>query len=234
MKRKSGVKNQKSIVESQRVWRQSLKILLLTSYFLLLTSYFPLPTYSFALDDIERIQKEYEGIQDLQGRFIQRSYIKALERTEKYEGRFFIKRPLKMRWEYFRPRDEVVIISGTDIWIYKKMQKQAIKGKFSSDAYGQAPIALLSGFGDLKKDFDITRIREGVFELNPKGKIGLIKKIILEINNEGFPIKSFKLIDIYGNTVDVTVKDVRINQGLKDSFFIFKAPPGVKVYEFNP
>ncbi|MBI5025595.1 MAG: outer membrane lipoprotein chaperone LolA [Nitrospirae bacterium] len=219
----------------KKITNYKLQIAKATSFTLFFISHLLFFTSSFAFgDNVERIQKEYEGIQDLQGRFIQRSYIKDLERTEKYEGRFFIKRPLKMRWEYSRPRDEEVVISDTDIWIYKKMQKQAIKGKFSSDTYGQAPIALLSGFGDLKKDFDTTRIKEGVFELNPKGKMGLIKKIILEVNNEGFPIKSFKLIDVYGNTVDVTVKDVRINQGFKDSYFIFKAPPGVEVYELNP
>ncbi len=108
------------------------------------------------------------------------------------------------------------------------------KTALSKDAYNQAPIALLSSFGTLKADFDIKIIKEDTLELKPKHQKGFIKKILLEVSFDDFPIKTFSVFDIYGNKIDIAVKDVKINSGLKDSFFVFKLPPGVEVFDFNP
>jgi len=50
-------------------------------------------------DQVAKIQKAYEGIKDIKGNFVQKSFIKDLKRTDTYNGRFFIKQP-KMKWEY--------------------------------------------------------------------------------------------------------------------------------------
>jgi outer membrane lipoprotein carrier protein len=203
---------------------------------LLFTIHFSLFTvvYAATLDEtVERIQKRYDEIQDIQGKFSQTSYIKDLDRVERYEGEFFIRKPSSMRWLYSEPRDEEVIIREGDIWIYKKSEKQVLKSTYSKDAYSQVPIALLSSIGNLKTDFDIKMIKEDNLELKPLHQMGFIKKILLEVNSRVFPIKAFSIFDIYGNKVDVIVKDIEINPGLKDSFFIFTPPPGVEVFDFN-
>jgi len=63
-------------------------------------------------------------------------------------------------WEYKAPRDEKVIVNGTDTWIYKKSQKQAVRTRFSKEAYSQVPIALLNNLENLRADFDITLLNE--------------------------------------------------------------------------
>ncbi len=205
-------------------------ILLITGYWLLVTA-----ASAATVDDVvERIQKKYSGIQDIQGRFSQTSYIKDLDRVERYEGNFFIKKPFSMKWAYSKPRDEEVIIRDANAWIYKKSEKQVLKTAFSKDAYGQVPIALLSSLGNLKADFDITMIKEDNLELKPKRQMGFIKKIFFEVSSGDFPVKTFSIFDIHGNKIVIAVKDVTINSGLKDSFFIFKAPPGVEVFDLNP
>lgn len=204
---------------------------------LLFTLHFSLFTVVSAdtVDDVvERIQEKYSEIQDIQGRFSQTSYIKDLDRVEMYEAEFFIKKPVSMKWAYSKPRDEEVIIRDADTWIYKKSEKQVLKTTFSKDAYSQIPIALLSGLGDLKTDFDITMIKEDTLELKPKRQMGFIKKILLEVSSRDFPVKTFSIFDIHGNKTVIAVKNVKINSGLKDSFFIFKAPPGVEVFDLNP
>ncbi len=182
----------------------------------------------------ERIQEKYADIRDIQGNFYQTSYLKDLESVEQYEGEFFIKKPSFIRWRYSKPRDEEVIVRGADTWIYKKSEKQVFKTALSKDAYNQAPIALLSSFGTLKADFDIKIIKEDTLELKPKHQKGFIKKILLEVSSGDFPIKMFSVFDIHGNKIDIAVKNVKINSGLKNSFFVFKLPPGVEVFDFNP
>lgn len=182
----------------------------------------------------ERIQNKYADIRDIQGIFYQTSYLKDLESVEQYEGEFFIKKPSFIRWRYSKPRDEEVIVRGTDAWIYKKSENQVFKTTFSKDTYNQAPIALLGSLETLKTDFDIKMIKEDTLELKPKNQKSFIKKILLEVSSGDFPTKTFSIFDIYGNKIDIAVRNVRINSGLKDSFFVFKLPPGVEVFDFNP
>jgi outer membrane lipoprotein carrier protein len=138
-----------------------------------------------------------------------------------------------MRWKYSKPRDEEVIVRDIHAWIYKKSEKQVLKTTFNKDALGQIPIALLNSLGDLKKDFNISQLSEGLLELKPKRTMGYIKGVLLEVSSQKFPLKKFSIIDTYGNQIILEVKDVKVNSGLEDSLFIFKAPPGVEVFDMN-
>jgi len=230
MKRQSFVIRYSLFVKKILISHFSFLILLLALHF----SLFTVVSAATVDDIVERLQKKYGEIQDIQGKFSQTSYIKDLDRIERYEAAFFIKKPFSMRWIYSKPRDEEVIIRDTETWIYKKSEKQALKSTFSKEAYSQVPITLLSSLGNLKIDFDITLIKNDILELKPKRQMGFIKKILLEVSSGDFPVKTFSIFDIHGNKIDIKITNVEINPGLEDSFFIFKAPPGVEVFDFNP
>ncbi len=182
---------------------------------------------------VGRIQKIYGEIKEVQGKFSQTSYIKDLDKIERYEGEFFIKKPSSIRWNFSKPRDEEIIIKENDIWIYKKSEKQALKSAFNKDAYNHVPIALLNNFGDLKNNFDIKLIKDDTLELTPKRRMGFINKLLLEINSTDFPVKTFSVFDVYGNKINITIKNVKINSGLEDSIFTFKLQPGVEIFDLN-
>jgi chaperone LolA len=203
---------------------------------LLFSLYFFLPTVSFAssVDEVvDSIQKKYSKIQNIRGEFSQTSHLKDLERVERYQGEFFIKKPSSMRWIFSDPRDEEVIIREGSLWIYKKSQKQALKSTFSKEAYAQVPIALLNSLGDLQTDYEVALIEEDTLALNPKNKTGLIEKIHVEVNKHDFPVKSFSIFDSYGNVIEVAVTKVKINTELENSLFIFKPGPDVEVFDLN-
>ena len=184
-------------------------------------------------DIVNRIEKKYGEIHDIQGAFTQTSYLKDLERTEKYSGNFFIRKPSMLRWKYALPRNEEVIINGTEIWIYKASEKQALKSKFNKSAYSQLPIAMLESLENMKADYEIKTAEEGLLELVPKEEMGFVKKIHLETGSGEFPVKTLTIFDMYGNTIILKLKDVKINPGLDDSLFIFKIPQGVEVHDFS-
>jgi|Deesub1362A_J573_1020465.scaffolds.fasta_scaffold01525_5 outer membrane lipoprotein carrier protein len=196
--------------------------------------YCPWSVVYAAVDDIiEHIQKEYSVVKDIKGRFSQRSFLKDLERTEDYSGRFFIKKPSYIRWEYSRPRDEEVIINGDRLWIYRKAEGQVLRSVFEEGSYSQLPIALLNGLGDLRKDFYVKTTGDTTLELTPRHKMGIIKKIELVTDTNGFPVKGFTIFDLYDNSVTITIDDVVLNTGLDDSLFSFQIPAGVEVFDLN-
>ena len=122
-------------------------------------------------DQVTKIQKAYEGIKDIKGNFVQKSFIKDLKRTDIYNGRFFIKPP-KMKWEYTGDRPQVIYVSGNEIIIYQKKENQVIRSKFDRATYGQAPISLLAGFGNIRQEFDIISDTPDRVVIKPKKTYG--------------------------------------------------------------
>ncbi len=192
----------------------------------------PLASQS-AVNEIERIQKAYEDIQDISGSFIQKSHIKDLKNTKTFIGQFFIKMPMKMKWYYSGVDAQEVYINNDDIIIYQKNEKQAFRSKFDIQTYGQVPIALLGGFGNIEEEFSIT-IKNEKLLLKPKKRMEGIVSIEMSLSDDKFPIQSLTIYDIRSNRIEIILKDVKINSGLKDEFFTPKLPKNVNIYEYHP
>ena len=196
---------------------------------------FVMPVDATGLVDelVASVERKAAAIKDIKGSFSQESFLVDLERTETYKGDFFIKKPSQVRWRYEEPRDEEVYIRTDVIWIHKRMAKQAVKSKFSENAYAQAPIALLGSLENINKDFTITAIdKKNTLQLKPRRKIGSIKELHLEVNDGDFPVRSFRIFDVYGNDVTITVNDVETNTELDDTVFTFTPTPDMEVFEY--
>jgi len=199
-------------------------------FILLPLAFCPLPfALTFADDEVARIQKAYENIKDLKGNFVQKSYIKDLKRTDTYSGQFFIKPP-KMKWEFKGDKPQAVYITGQDILIYQKKEKQVFRTRFDRATYGQSPIALLGGFGDINKEFDVSMKKDGLI-LKPKTPMGHIVQIELTLSDGVFPIEALSILDTASNKIDITLKDVRINTGLGERIFAFTPPEDASVIQ---
>jgi len=201
-------------------------------FFLLFTVHCSLFTVFAAEDEVTRIQEVYKNISDIKAGFVQKNYMKDLGRTDTYKGVLFIKMPTKMKWEYKGNKPQEVIINGDKILIYKKPEKQAFKSAFNRQTYGQAPVALLSGFGNVREEFNITK-KNNRLVLTPKNPMGSIVSVEVETSDKDFPIKSFIIRDMRSNRIEIQLKDIEINTGVKDSVFDFSLPEGVNIYEHN-
>ncbi len=179
---------------------------------------------------IARIQKAYESIKDLKGSFVQKSLIKDLDKTETYRGEFFIKPPLKMKWIYAGKNAQSLTIRDDTVLIYKKAENQAYKSKFDRQTYGQTPVALLSGFGNIREEFAVSGSGDSLV-LKPKKPMGNVTFVKITLSADGFPIRGLEIHDSYSNVISVAISGVKINTGLKDSFFDLTLPKGVNVFE---
>jgi len=188
---------------------------------------------SDADENVSRIQKAYENIKDLKGSFTQKNTIRDLNKSDTYRGEFLIKYPLKMKWMYKGKALQDIIINNENVLIYKRGDNQAYKGKFDRATYGQTPVALLSGLGNIKEEFDISG-KGNFLILKPKGRIGTITSIKIAMSDDDFPIRSFVIQDGHSNIIEIELKDVKIDTGLKDSLFEFSLPKGVNIYEQHP
>lgn len=207
------IKTMRLLYQKHRLLFKTLTINLLCIFLLLTLSYAQNTTLS-------KIETAYKNIDDASGNFIQISYIKELGKTQKFNGKFFIKGD-KIRWQYFGKFSQVVYLNRKMLTVYDKTNKQAIQSSFTEDKYGQLPIALLSRMADIKKDFEVAENKENTLILVPKTKMGNIKRIELVINENEFPIKSLKITDTMANIITIEFNNVKINTNLKDSLFNF-------------
>lgn len=199
-------------------------------FYLLIAIPFSDISASEGISQVEKIEKAYKYLSDVKGRFSQMSYLKDLEKKEFYEGEFFIKIPSLFRWSYKGRSPQEVLISGERLIIYQKKEKQVFHGRFVPARYGQVPIALLGGFGNITRAF-ITKEEKERLILTPKEEMGNVKRIELYLIDGDFPIKRIKIIDSADNTIEIELKDVVINSGLKEDIFNFKTPKDVNVIE---
>jgi len=184
-------------------------------------------------DAVSRIQKAYEGITDMKGTFIQKNVIRDLNKSDTYTGEFFIKRPLKMKWAYKGKSAQDLTINNDTVLIYKKGDNTAYRSRFNKESYGQTPVVLLTGMGNLRDEFSVTG-KGNVLHLKPKKPMAGIVSITVSISETGFPIKGFTIHDGRSNIVEIELNNITINPGLKDSLFDLNLPKGVNVYEQRP
>ena len=204
---------------------------LLVSLVIMAPALFSPPVRAGEVDDaVSRIQKAYEGITDMKGNFIQKNIIRDLNKADTYTGDFFVKRPLKMKWAYKGRAAQDLLINHDTVLIYKKGDNQAYRSAFTKDAYGQTPVVLLTGMGNLRDEFMVSG-KNNVLQLKPRKAMAGIASITVFLSETGFPIQGFTIQDGRSNTVEIRLNNIVINSGLKDSLFDLVLPPGVNVYE---
>lgn len=181
---------------------------------------------------VERIQQAYREVRDLRGSFTQKSHIKDLERTDTYQGTFLIKLPSKFRWQYKgeERQQAEVIINEEELIVYQKKERQAFRSRFDSGSYGQAPIALLSGLGNIEGEFDVSR-KGSRLVLRPRKQMGNVASVEITPSEEGFPIAAIAIVDSRSNRIEIMLRDVTVNSGIKDDAFVFSLPRGVSLFE---
>lgn len=206
------------------------KLILLHSFFAALFTVIFFTSCLAQEDQVTKIQKAYEDIKDIRGNFVQKSSIKDLKRTDTYNGRFFIKPP-KMKWEYTGEKPQVIYIKGDEILIYQKKENQIIKSKFDRATYGQAPIALLAGLGDIRREFIVISDSPDRLMIKPRKPMGNIDYIEVTPSNNAFPIKALIIVDSLLNRIEITLKDVKTNTDLNNSLFNFTPPKDATVLE---
>jgi outer membrane lipoprotein carrier protein len=188
-------------------------------------------SYAAGLEDrIDKIQKAYEDVTDVRGHFVQKNRVKELKRTDTYRGNFYIKPP-KMKWEYTGEKAQAVYVDSEYIFIHQKNEKQVFKSKFDKATYGQTPFAFLTGLGNIREEFDVVSGSGDTIVLKPKKSMGNITRIEIKLAAGAFPIKALTIIDKLSNIINITLSDVKVNTGLKDSLFRFTPPKGVAIME---
>lgn len=196
---------------------------------------FFLPALSFAEDDaaavVSKLQSKYESITSIKADFTQEVSSKGMP-AMKSEGKVWLKKPGKMRWEYKKPAKDLIVSDGRTIWLYQPDLNQVIERPASMSASAMAT-DFLSGIGNVEKEFEVklspVESVNHVLILTPKQEQPGLKKLILEVGKEKFIVEKTVITDHFGNQTAVTFKDIKLNASIKDSLFKYTPPRGAAI-----
>jgi outer membrane lipoprotein carrier protein len=191
-----------------------------------------LPSISAAdsLDQIvSRLQKEYETITTISASFTQE--VTGGGNKLDSEGTVFFKKPGRMKWIYKTPNRDELVSDGKTVWFFQSDLNQVMERPIE----GASSVAtdFLTGVGNLKKDFEITLVKENgsVYRLalSPNNPQPNLKRFYIEVDKTNFLVIKTIVENYFGTVTTVSFRNIRLNVPIKDSFFEFSPPKGAAV-----
>lgn len=159
-----------------------------------------------------------------QANFQQSSYSKK-NGAQKSQGKVYMMRPGKFRWETTHPYEQTVIANGNTLWIYDVDLKQASQQSLAQRGFNPGEL-LTRPVEDLTQQFTITQ-ENGWFKLVPKKAGDGFKEAYLQFQNN--KLTGLKIINQLNQTNTFSFSQIQINPKLSPGLFQFKAPPGVQM-----
>ena len=198
---------------------------------------------SNADDVVRRVDEAYAKTKDLQGEFTQETIIEGFETGFQSTGRFYLKKPGLLRWDYLQPSEEHIYVDGDAVMMYVPEHQQVVKGTLTQIAASKGPLALLLGVGKLAEQFTVLEaadVSKEQAELptvtlvpKPDGDTApTIKKIVLQLYPDSYLIQVMTLLDANGNISLVRFDHIQVNQGIDVNLLKFTLPPDVVVIDF--
>jgi outer membrane lipoprotein carrier protein len=187
---------------------------------------------------VSNVQGYYNTTMKLEATFRQQYTNSVIGKTSTSNGKVYIEKPGKMRWDYSGPDVKYYISDGTTLWVYEKANKQAFKQSLQGQLLPVA-ITFLYGQGNLSKDFNpsLDPGKYGgkddiVVKLVPKQPSAQYTSLWVVVDSGDWHVKQSIIEEVSGNTNSFAFLNIKTNDAAKyvgTNLFKFVPPKGVKV-----
>lgn len=147
-------------------------------------------------------------------------------------GKFYLSRPGKFRWDYTEPFEQSIIADGEKIWVYDKDLDQVTIRDMRA-ALADSPALLLSDTVSINDQFQVTTMtgqdKMEWFILKPKSEENQYIDIRLAFVDA--VIEQMELRDNFGQITKIHFSDQKANATIDVEIFNFKPPAGVDVLD---
>jgi outer membrane lipoprotein carrier protein len=166
----------------------------------------------------------------LEARFTQVLVEADSGREQVSEGKFYLQRPKRFRWDYASPAPQLVVADGENLWLYDPDLEQATV-RTLDDGLSSTPAMLLSGEGRLEDSFRTgPAYREDGYdwiELAPLSEAADFAAV--RVGFADGRLASMELMDALGQTTVIRFSEVVVNPALDPALFQFTPPAGADV-----
>ena len=186
---------------------------------------------------IAEVEKFYQGLQTLDGGFVQNSFTLGMNQREVSKGKVFFRKPGLMDWWYEEPEKskQRFVADGKSLWIYQPLVPQVMIGDFDQSFSSDLPVSFLLGIGKMSERFKLIsacKTDVGVaLKLQPQKQDASLDEFTLLVEAKTRAPLGARLVDAGGNETAIVFSGVHYNAPLEDSHFQFTVPRGVDVID---
>lgn len=178
----------------------------------------------------DKLKHYMARLKSMDANFTQTLLDENMRQLEVANGKVYLQKPGKFRWDYQKPYQQTIVSDGTKLWLYD-VELEQITVKSMKDALGSAPIALLTTDEPLEKQFKLTELGEidskFFVQLEANVKDTDYAYILLALNDKG--LVAMELKDRLGQVTRIEFDKIHINEKIDDKHFTFTPPKGVDV-----
>ncbi len=184
------------------------------------------------------IDRYYEGLSSLVAAFKQTVEVPVLEKRESYSGRFYFKKPDRVRLEYSSPKGQLMVADGQYYWFFQPQEDipQAMRARM--DRVGADVPRYVLG-GDLEARFEVTvvgqEMRGGancvVLDLIPLKESPYYRNLRAWVDAASFATRAVRYEDESANFNTFDLSDLRENTAIEPEKFKFTPPRGTQVLD---
>ena len=197
-----------------------------------------LSTPAFAKDmasTISQMQSAYASMQSFRAEFEQQLLHRESGVTEKRSGTLTFQKPLLVRWETAAPHPELLLVTDKEIWNYLPDEELAYRYPRAMAEDSRSLIQVVTGQSSLNRDFDVEPAQSAEdgalvhLMLYPKDPTTELTEAQLWIDPANSLIKRVMVMDFYGNTNTIELKNLKADAHISPSDFRFTPPSGTEV-----
>jgi outer membrane lipoprotein carrier protein len=184
-----------------------------------------------AQEVVSLVENHYGDVQSLTAKVLQKNFLKAVGKTQTFEGVLWMRKPGKLRIDY--ANGQVIMVDGKTVLFYSKKSDQVIRKTFTDVQQMNIPVAFLLGAAHMRDDFDVLQPEPKSplsLELLPKKSGAPMKKLDL-VTDETGRISNITIFDKSGNTTEIIFSDAEEGASVDEKLFSFKAPKGTEIIE---
>ena len=189
---------------------------------------------SKATPEMQIIQSRYDKLKTVSAKFKQ-EIISPRFGSKVSEGKVFFKFPGKMRWEYAKPDEKVLVSDGKRSWLYDAADRQALVGSSGID---KTAMSFLWGKQRLHDFFTQHKVQVSKakiqLELKPRKPMAEVEKLRVIYDKKKSIIVQVTVFDPSGNRNRISFEKIAIDRSVKNELFVFDVPKGTQVIETEP
>jgi len=186
-----------------------------------------------------RVARKFSTVQSLSARFRQEVPLQHVGVVRKASGRVFFRRPLRMRWDYRAPGEQLFLSDGRHFYFRPPDSSRVFRRPVDEAGLGgKIPLLLLFGKGDITQYFRVEEAmivpgkKETVLRLVPKGDGAPdVRRVDLVVEEADLMIREVHLYDRLGGENHLYLDEVVIDPALPADLFRFRELPGVEVVD---
>jgi outer membrane lipoprotein carrier protein len=177
----------------------------------------------------------FSGLNTFQSSFTQTVTDSNGERLQEAQGRVWMQRPGRFRWDYETPYRQLIVADGEHLWTYDEDLEQATVEPVD-EALSSTPAMLLSGFRPLDEvmRWQETGTRDGKtwYRLDPRQQDTAVEEV--QIAFDAGQLAIIEVRDGFGNHTRIGFSDITRNQSIDPDRFRIQLPPGTDIIGDTP